>query len=214
MRSLRRAAVAGMVAALGALGLSFGVAATTAVSAGAQTTSNAAGYPPPTGSTVVTNGASVTCAVGQTCTYSMGGFPPGASVTISVNGTPAAVVTADANGFVTFTVTVSDPHISINGGPAISVPAGANTISLSGGAVTQSFTLNVVSSTTPTTAATGAAGGSGGSSSTGSARSTGALAFTGADIAATVVGGLALLAVGTVLVVATRRRSSGARSES
>ena len=179
-------------------GLSVAVPMATSDLAGAQTT----GYPPPAGATLVTNGATVTCAIGQTCTYTMGGFPPGASVTITVNGTPAATVTADANGFVTFTVSVSDPHISVNGGPLIAVPFGSNAFTLSGGGVTQSFTLVIPGSTTPTTAATSAASGT----------SSRALAFTGADIAATVVGGLAMLAVGVLLVFATRRRSRTANS--
>jgi hypothetical protein len=157
---------------------------------------------------VVTTGSTVTIPIGNgSTTISIAGFAPGSTAKISVNGVTLSItITADAQGNLLVTFTITDPHMSINGSTPIPVNTGANSIALtgtapSGAAVTKTFTVTIPS----TAASTGTAGSSSSSSS-------GSLAFTGADIAATVVGGLLLLALGTLLVVFTRRRSSGQHS--
>jgi hypothetical protein len=178
------------------------VALTLSFSSGAAFAANP--YPPPVTQTV-------TCGIGNTCVIVFSGFAPGTTVAFFVNGISAGPGTdrvADANGQVTCVITVTDPHVSANGGPPIAVPFGnviitAVGLAPGGGPITVPATVFIPggSSTTPTTTVLSATGG--GSSSSGSG---GSLAFTGADIAATVVGGAALIALGLGLLTFTRRR--------
>jgi len=161
-----------------------------------------AGYPPPT-TTPVNPPVSltVTCPVGATCTVSFSGFLPGTPFQIIIAGSIAASGTVGPDGSITVTITVSDPHISVNGGPLIAVPYGTSSVTAQGtGANGQSFS-QVASVTIPAPAAstTGAGG-------TTSSSSGGSLAFTGAQIGAMVGGGLLLLVAGTGLVLVTRQR--------
>jgi hypothetical protein len=166
----------------------------------------ATGYPPPTttpGGAPTTLAA--TCPVGSTCTISFAGFAPGTAFQIFVNGQLAASGTVGPTGTITVTLTITDPHISVNGGPPIAVPFGTSTITavgtgLDGSALTVASTVNI----TPR-AGTAAAGttSTGGTSSSG-----GSLAFTGAQIGMMVGGGLLLLVAGTGLVLITRQRRS------
>jgi hypothetical protein len=184
------------------------VALTLSFSSGAAFAATA--YPPPVTQTV-------TCGIGQTCVITFSGFAPGTTVAFFVNGISAGPGTnrvADVNGQVTCTVTITDPHVSANGGPPIAVPFGnviitAVGLAPGGAPITVPATLFIPggSSTTPTTTvlSSGTSGSSGSSSSSGSG-SSGSLAFTGADIAATVVGGLALMGLGLGLVTFTRKR--------
>ena len=110
---------------------------------------------------------------------------------------------SDPSGNVTLTnVVTGDPYLSVNGSKPVLTKYGtdlasSNTVTLtnaSGGAGGTEYVIipNIV------TAALGS-GSSGGSGGT--------LAFTGADLLALIVGGLFLLAMGTLLVVFTRRRA-------
>ncbi len=154
----------------------------------------ASGYPPPSNlntscsfSQVIDVGGSAT--VNATCT-----FAPGSTITISYNGAAYATATAPASGVFTEVFTVaSDPTVSLNGGPAEAATFGATETFVASG-TNPSGGTNVVTTyvTIPTAAAT--------------ASSTGALAFTGADIAATVGAGVALLAMGFAMVMLARRR--------
>ena len=62
--------------------------------------------------------------------------------------------------------------------------------------------------TTTTTAAASAAGATAQQAAADAAKNQNSLAFTGADIAATTIGGLALVALGTFLVIVVRRRAA------
>jgi hypothetical protein len=111
-------------------------------------------------------------------------------VTLSLNGTSVESVSAGANGCITFTGAVTDPHLSINGLTPIAVSTGAQEItatgtSSNGGTQTDTYTFTI---------ATAAAAASG-------------LAFTGADIAGMSIAGLALIAVGLLAVRVARRRT-------
>lgn len=164
-------------------------------------------YPPPPA------GPTVTCAIGVTVQMTFTGFRPGTGVSFFINGTQEGSGTAAADGTVTVTVTCSDPHIANNGGTPIAAVFGNNSNNAvgtgpAGQALTVAGTVIIPNSaTTPTTTVlSGTSGTSGTGSSSGSSSSGSSLAFTGADIAATVIGGLALIAMGLGLVTFTRRR--------
>jgi hypothetical protein len=169
----------------------------------------ATGYPPPTttpGGAPTTLAA--TCPVGSTCTISFAGFAPGTPFQIFVNGQLAASGTVGPTGTITVTLTITDPHISVNGGPLIAVPFGTSTITavgtgLSGGALTVASTVNITPAAGTSTGVAGTTSTGGSSSSSG-----GSLAFTGAQIGMMVGGGLLLLVAGTGLVLVTRQRRS------
>lgn len=165
----------------------------------AATPSNAAssGYPPPTTSAVNTScTASVVLAANGTLSYRVTClFAPNAAVSLTVNGAAYGNGTADSTGvFTEVFVTSGDPEITVNGGAEVSAAYGATTTIVatgpnsSGGTNTATTLVSV-----PAPAATTA--------------STGALAFTGADLAAAIVGGLALLSMGTLMVMYARRRA-------
>lgn len=189
---MRRAAVV-------ASGFMIGIAlsATSFATAGAST-----GYPPPPAT--IGSGAT-TATVGQTVTFTACGFKPGSTVTVSSGG---GTMTANASGCVTVTVKVSDPHISVNGGPLVAVNYGPNTIVLTGvNPVGAPFTFTetiTIASTAPAAVTQPA------SAVPSSTTSSSGLAFTGADIAYTTIGGLLLIGAGTALgiVVSRRRRAA------
>ena len=168
-----------------------------------------AGYPPPvtTNSTCSLNSVVQVGSTGsETLTTT---FAPGTAVDVSLNGAHYSTVTAPSpSGIETLNVVVTDPHISINGGPVVPandtdtiVAAGANS---TGGTNTCTVLLTLDPGTTsnatfsPSTSSQAAL----------AAKAGQPLAFTGADILAAVVGGLALLAVGFLLVIFTRSRST------
>jgi hypothetical protein len=194
---------AGAVACVLALGTpSLVSAATPAGYPGSTTTTTA----PTTTTTppsvvVVTNGSTVTITVGGTTSVSLGGFAPGSTMTsVTINGVVVTVsLAADASGNLIFAIVVTDPHISINGSAPIPAVVGNNSITLTGTQPDGTTVTKTILVSIPTAGTTAAGTSSNGSSGT--------LAFTGADIAATVVGGLALLAAGTLLVIFTRRRA-------
>jgi hypothetical protein len=180
----RQVARLGSIAAIGAA-----VVFVLPMQAGAQSD----GYP---GTTTTTTGSaipqniSLTIAVGGSQTATLCGFAPGSSVSLGINGTSDGTTFADSNGCVTVTYVVTDPHISANGGPAVTAAFGSNVSTVSG---ESSSGLTLTDDVTVVIPATAAPAGSG-------------LAFTGADIAAMVFGGVLLIGLGGLLVMVARRR--------
>jgi hypothetical protein len=164
---------------------------------GFQGVAGAAGYPGPiTGSITETIGATF---AGTWCN-----FAPGTTVTFSVNGSPDGTATADAKGCVTFSVSVTDPHLAVNGGTPIAAVFGANSVSgtgaaAGGGSVTNTETVTIVQTASPSTA--------------GASTSSSGLAFTGADVMALVIGALALMALGFLVLTFSRRRRTASVTE-
>jgi hypothetical protein len=98
--------------------------------------------------------------VGTSFSVTACGFVHGTRISVAVNGTTATVVNAGANGCTTFGVVVSDPHLTVNGGPAVAVNRGWNDIvsigaGSDGGTRTDTYTFRVMSSAaTPARTAT------------------------------------------------------------
>ncbi len=166
----------------------------------------ASGYPPPTvpntscsASEALAVGSSVTIRV--TCL-----FAANASVTVTANGGAYNTGTADGSGVFTEVIVVSDPHVALNGGAAVATAVGGTTTFVAtgpnpSGGTNTATTLVTVPAAGGTGASTASASGSG------SGAGSGSLAFTGADLAAAVIGGLSLLAMGTLIVLYARRRA-------
>jgi hypothetical protein len=152
------------------------------------------GYP---GTTTTTTGSAVpqnitlTIGVGGSQTATLCGFAPLSSISLGINGTSDGTASADSNGCVTVTYIVTDPHISANGGPAVTAAFGSNVSTVSGESSSGLSLTDDVTIIIPASAVTPAGSG---------------LAFTGADIAAMVVGGLLLIGLGGVLIMVARRR--------
>jgi hypothetical protein len=93
--------------------------------------------------------------VGTSFSVTACGFAHGTAVAVAVNGTTAAAMRAEANGCATFGVVVSDPHLTVNGGPAVAIDQGSNHIvstgtSSSGGTRTDTYTFRVMPTPTAT----------------------------------------------------------------
>jgi hypothetical protein len=139
-----------------------------------------------------------TLPVGQGRTYLVTNLKGGTSVVFSVNGLPGGSAIVLPDGTVVFTITVLDPHISVGGGPAIPASYGSNNVVLTGtlaNGLPYSNSQTVIIPNPGGVVATAS-----------STTSTGGLAFTGTDIAAMTIGGLALVAAGGSLVLVARRR--------
>jgi hypothetical protein len=152
-----------------------------------------AGYPPPTiGATSCST--SEVIGVGGSATIDVScAFKPGAAITITLNGDFYGTAIAPSSGTFVETFRVTDPHISLNGNTEAAVGYGTtNTFVASGlnsaGDANVATTLVTIPSA-PTT-----------SSSTG-------LAFTGMDIMALVIASFALMALGFLVLVFSRRRN-------
>ena len=147
------------------------------------------GYPGTTTTVGSANQTGPSQTPGSSFSGTVCGFAPGSTVTFSVGGASAGTATAGSNGCDTFTGAVSNAlSLTINGGTPIPVTLGTVVITASGtsstgGTQSSTYTFQVVK----TAAATG-------------------LAFTGADIMAMVGGGLALIALGYLVVAFARRR--------
>jgi hypothetical protein len=145
--------------------------------------------------TVIDVGSSLTYQV--TCL-----FAPNAAVAVTADGSAYSTGTAAPSGVFTEVFTVSsDPTVSMGGGPGVPVQFGDPTAFVATGlnpqGGTNTATTLVVTPAPATAAATLAA-----------ETSTGApLAFTGADLAAAVIGALVLLVLGTFIVFIARRRA-------
>jgi hypothetical protein len=158
-----------------------------------------ADYPPPT--TAATSCSSTqSINVGGSATVTLTcAFAPNSVVTLTFNGAAFCTVTVPASGILTEVFTVTDgPHITVSGCPTVAATFGATNTFVATGTNPgggQNVATTLVTVPAPAAAATA---------------STGPVAFTGADLAATVVGGAALLAMGFALVFFARRRSGRA----
>jgi hypothetical protein len=158
------------------------------------------GYPPATGS-VTSCSAGAVVAVGSTYTLtSTCQFEPGSLITVTLNGSSYDTLTAPASGFLIEIIAVTDPHISLNGGPRDLASYVGNETFVATGTNPAGATNTVTTVITIPSASAPAATG------------TGTLAFTGADLVATVVGGLAFLIMGMLLTVFARRRATAHNS--
>jgi hypothetical protein len=181
------------------------------------------GYPPPVTPTCV---ASIASTTGSTQTVALGEpFTPGSTVALTVNGAAYGTATAPADGSaLDLVIATTDPHLAINGGPAVAVNFGVNTVGASGpspSGATQSCTVTVDivnagsssassggTGVTQANSGTGSGGSSLGSAGAGSTFKSApiGLAFTGADLALIVLAALLLLIVGAGLLGYGRRR--------
>lgn len=161
----------------------------------------AAGYPPPP-----SNSGSGSAPVGGSISGTATGFLPGTQVSY-----PGGSGTSNSSGNLNFTINVSDPHYSINGGTMQTAVYGANTIDFTGtgtaGPHTFVYTLTI---TQPTPAAVVTPATS--PSPTATTQPSSGLALTGADIAMTVGGGLILIVGGGAILVAVSRRRTARES--
>lgn len=139
--------------------------------------------------------------VGQRFTFQLAPqcvWTPGATINITVNGA-SFTKTANANGFVDVTVNVlSQTQAEVN--PTVPVRCGINTIVGVGPSrvagdrqVTQTATFNLICDAAPAKPATPV---------------TGRLSLTGSNVLPWAAAALALLMVGALLTVASRRRAS------
>jgi hypothetical protein len=154
-----------------------------------------ASYPPPTLSNtncsfseVVDTGS--TLALQVSCV-----FAPNSSVNITANGAQYLVTTVGSSGVLTENfVAKGDPTLTLNGGPALTVAFNAITTFVATGTNPSGGTNTATTLvTTPTSAV--------------SATQSAPLAFTGADLLATIVSGIALLISGALLTIYARRRA-------
>ncbi len=171
--------------------------------------SGSSSSPTTTTPTSCSTSASVTVTVANTSSNPVTGtltasctFAPGASVTIN-NGGANQTAPAGSDGTLTISYAATDPSISIDNGAFQPAVAGVNTITATGvnsngGTNTATFLIDLI---TPSSA-TGAGSGSG----TGSG-----LAFTGADLAALLAASLALILMGSGVVIYTRRRAASVK---
>lgn len=150
----------------------------------------------PVSATVPTSNGDLTPAAGSTGSVTPGtkvtlsgtGYMPNSTVTLLVYSEPQVLTTVVTDGTGSFTVEVTVPD---------GLAAGQHTVVASG----IDPLGNVRTMTLPITV-TGGTTGSGGTTGAGG------LAYTGADIAGPMIGGVAALAVGAGLLVAARRRSA------
>ncbi|HVX18454.1 MAG TPA: hypothetical protein VHA73_10530 [Acidimicrobiales bacterium] len=152
----------------------------TAAPAFAQTPPTGPGYGPPPGAPSLTCSASV-ASTGVTITCTGSGFGHSLTITIDFHSQAVTVgtVTSDATG--AFTAPVTVPNVA----------PGAHTITATDSAGnTASFAITVPASAT-------------GSTSTG-----GGLAFTGAEIGMMTGGAALLLALGGLIILASRKRAN------
>lgn len=172
-----------------------------AIVALAAAPATAEGYPP--GDNLITVSDTTPCP-GDTVTVTAQTFIPGSPVEVSFDTTHLGSPAANADGVVTLEATIPE-----------GTPLGAHIFTALGSGVEEAdlhLTANVevvsCDVAPPTSAVTGGGGAAGGDDSGG-----GGLAFTGSSATMTMVRiGLALAAVGGVLLaVATKRRRSAAR---
>lgn len=186
---------ASVAAVLGASGLLF---ATSGIAGAAGSSSPPASSTPTSCSTsstltVPANGSPVSASLGETCA-----FTPNSPVSLNFGSTSVSGVTADGNGLINVSVSGEDPHLSFNGGPYLAAVYGVNTLTAtgtnaSGGTNTATFLVDLVQP---------------------SSGSGGGLAFTGADLAALVAAALALILLGSGVMLYTRQQAGDATSKS
>jgi hypothetical protein len=185
----------------------------------------AAAYPPTTTTTIPTPNKPVPLfltgnngiPIGSSKSLDVCQFQAGTTASMSFEGAqPPLSIGSDGCGSVT--IAASDPHVRINGGPLTAANYAGNVLDIRGTAanslpleyvvtfdILRSSPSNGGGATAGGSSAGGASGTSGSAGTTTTAGASG-LAFTGADISAMVVGGLLLMAMGTLVVILTRRR--------
>ena len=174
---------------LGAMALAF-VCAAPAV---------AQSYPGTTSTTLAPTTQNIgVLAVGQETTILSGGFAPGA-VTVAVNGQGGASDTAAANGVVSTTVAVLGVSLMRVEGVQFPANCGGNTVAVTGSVATGG-TRTVNTSFDIACAAT--------------ADASGLLPRTGGAILGWSLAGIALVALGSLLVVSNRRRRTSSPTAS
>ncbi|HEY1987842.1 MAG TPA: hypothetical protein VGG43_00080 [Acidimicrobiales bacterium] len=197
-------AVLGTAAVIaGSLALAFSAPAGADTGYPGTTTTTMSGNTNPSGGGT-SNGpcvSTVTVRSGTSVVVVLTGCAPNSTFSIAIAGVATGLtVASDPAGNVTLTNAVTgDPFLSVNGSKPVSTIYGTNTVSLTNTSGCPGGTEYVIIPNVLTAAL------STGSSGTGSG---GTLAFTGADLLALIVGALFLLAVGTLLVVFTRRRAN------
>lgn len=145
--------------------------------------------------TLPVSGTPQNVTLGETCA-----FAPSSTVTINFQGSALTTMTADpTSGLISLAVSATDPHLAVNGGAAQTAVFGVNTITATG--TNASGASNTATFLVDLEQPAGAATGSG---------SSGGLAFTGADLAALIAAALALILLGTAVVLYTRRRAEDA----
>jgi hypothetical protein len=132
-------------------------------------------------------GASSTVAPGTTITVSGSGYAPGSTVSVAIYSTPQVLTTVVADASGNFTVTVTVPA-GLAAGEHTLVASGVDN---AGNPRYVNLPVTVSASGTATIAAA-------------------TLAYTGADVLAPALGGLAAVAVGTGLIVVRRRAARSA----
>jgi hypothetical protein len=140
---------------------------------------------------VPSSGSPVSASLGETCA-----FAPNSSVTLSFGSTSLPATTADSNGLITVSVSGKDPSLSFNGGAYMTAVYGVNTLTASGlnsggGTNTATFLIDLTNTSTSPSSPTGGSG----------------LAFTGADLAALIAAALALILLGSGVVLYTRKQT-------
>ena len=134
-----------------------------------------------------------TRSVGQTFTCDLAGFSPNADVTKSVNGTGNLTGKANASGIVHFTIVVLSQTAGTLDDPVnVTLQCGTNTLAATGGGVTGSgtFTLSCPAVTVP------------------AAQPTSNVAFTGANVLRWSLAAVALMGIGALFILGSRRRRS------
>jgi hypothetical protein len=157
--------------------------------------------------------------IGTHFTIEACGFMPNTTAQFTYNGPHLGVFVVDKAGCITIKLNVFDPHVTINGGPLepanwtgntiVATDTGANTAQR-----TYTLIFNILQPGGSQNNQGGNQGGNGQGNQNGgtqgggpAASGPGSLAFTGSNLLATAIGGLAMLVAGTLLVVLTRRRS-------
>ncbi len=192
------------------VGLVCGTLFLLAPAASAQTT----GYPPGLCTVLVGSQDVGSVTVGQTFTVQLAPpcvFTPGTSVTVTVNGVTVTGKIANANGFVLVTITAtSATQLSVDDPTVTPAVCGVNTIvakgpsAVTGGKiVTQTATFTLICPGTTTGATT-----TGGTTTGAATANTGRLSLTGTNSLRLLAIAIALVAIGSMFVVATRRRAA------
>lgn len=204
-RSTRVRIAGALATVLGAAGLLLAIGAPAGADGGS--TSPPAGSVPTSCSTSATlnvgpSGQPVSVTLSNTCA-----FTPNSPVSVSFNGAVVANVTADSSGLITLSFDGKATAIAVDGGTYQQAVWGVNTFTASGtntsgAANTADFLIDLEHNVTAASAITPP--GTGLASSSGAA---GGLAFTGADLAALIAAGLALIFLGSAIVLYTRRRA-------
>jgi hypothetical protein len=189
------------VAALGVSGLIFALPGTAGAAGSTSPPTAGVATSCSTSTTINVSVASTNSAPATTSLTSTCAFTPGSTVSLSVLGATQTATADGTTGLLTLTLAATDPTLSVNGGAFQTAVYGVNTVTAtgtnaSGASNTATFLIDIENpSLTGSNSANGANGG---------------LAFTGADLAALLAAALALILMGSGVVIYTRRRAAAA----